>query len=305
MNPIVALIIANLIWGSAAPIFKLALTNIPPFTLAFIRFFFAALLFLPFVLFRNYSITKNQLFTICLGAFFAITVNISFFFLGIQRTTSISAPIIASSQPIFLFLIAILFLKEKLHPRILKGIIISLLGVLIIILSPLFLNNGITSEQKDSAMLGNLFLIVATFGSILQTIIFKKVLREVKPIVVASISFLFGSLTFIPFMFKELETWSFTSLNSAGWMGIIFGIFFSSAIAYGLFIYGISKIEAQEVGIFGYIDPVIAVIIAIPLLGEYPTLPFFVGSIFIFIGIYIAERRLHWHPFHKIFKIKN
>ena len=40
MNPILALIITNVIWGAASPIFKLALTNIPPFTLAFIRFFY-------------------------------------------------------------------------------------------------------------------------------------------------------------------------------------------------------------------------------------------------------------------------
>ncbi len=49
MSPILALIITNIIWGAASPIFKFALQNIPPFTLAFIRFFFAGLLFLPFV----------------------------------------------------------------------------------------------------------------------------------------------------------------------------------------------------------------------------------------------------------------
>ena len=64
--------------------------------------------------------------------------------------------------------------------------------------------------------------------------------------------------------------------------------------------YGMSKIETQEVGVFTYIDPVIAVLIAMPLLGEYPTPTFFIGSLFVFLGIFIAERRLHWHPFHRI-----
>ena len=50
MNPVIALIIANIIWGAAAPIFKLALTNIPPFTLGFIRFFFAGSILLPIML---------------------------------------------------------------------------------------------------------------------------------------------------------------------------------------------------------------------------------------------------------------
>lgn len=305
MNPVVALIITNLIWGAAAPIFKYALENIPPFTLAFIRFFFAGILFLPFVLFRKYTISKRQLFSICFGAFFSITINISFFFLALPMTDSINAPIIASSQPVFLFLFALFFLKEKLHKNILRGILISLMGVLIIILSPLLSNHGTTIIQKDSALVGNLFLMVATFGAVMQTIIFKKILKEVKSTVVTSISFFFGSFTFLPFMTFELQKWSFSQLNGAGWVGIIFGVVFSSAIAYGLFIYGISKLEAQEVGIFAYIDPVVAVVLAIPLLGEYPTPSFFIGSIFVFIGILIAEHRLHWHPFHRIRKWYN
>ena len=101
-------------------------------------------------------------------------------------------------------------------------------------------------------------------------------------------------------MIPELQHWSFSALNINGWMGIIFGVFFSSALAYGLYMYGISKISAQEVGIFSYIDPVIAVILAIPLLGEYPTPIFFVGSLCIFLGIILAEGRLHWHPLHKL-----
>lgn len=305
MNPVIALIIANVVWGAAAPVFKFALTNIPPFTLAFIRFFFGALLFFPFVLAKNYSVTRRQLFQICLGAFFAITINISFFFLAMQRTASINAPVIASSQPIFLFLLATFFLKEKPHRHVFRGIIISLIGVLIIILSPIFLNHGTTILQKESALEGNLFLIIATIGAVAQTLIHKGVLKHVHFHIATCISFLVGALTFIPFMNLEMSNWSLHQLNKAGWTGIIFGVFFSSALAYALYMYGISKIEAQEVGIFTYIDPIIAVIIAIPLLHEYPTPLFFIGSLFVFVGILFAEKRLHWHPFHLIRRKKH
>ena len=101
-------------------------------------------------------------------------------------------------------------------------------------------------------------------------------------------------------MYIELQQWSFSLLDYRGWIGIIFGVIFSSAIAYSLYNYGISKIDAQEVGIFGYIDPIIAILIAVPLLHEYPTLYFYMGTFFVFIGIVIAEGRIHWHPFHKL-----
>lgn len=300
MNPIIALIITNIIWGAASPIFKVALTNIPPFTLAFIRFFFAAALFLPFAIIRRQKVTKRQLFEICLGAFFGISINIAFFFLALPKTNSINAPIIASSQPIFLFILAVLFLKEKPHRKIFWGILISFIGVLTIVISPLLLNHTTTVLQRETAFEGNIFLIIATLGAVLQALITKKVLKNVNHFVVNYIGFLFGSITFIPFMIPELQQWSFSQLNINGWMGIIFGVFFSSALAYGLFMYGISKIDAQEVGVFSYIDPVIAVILAIPLLGEYPTPIFFAGSLCIFLGIILAEGRLHWHPLRKM-----
>ena len=207
---------------------------------------------------------------------------------------------IASSQPIFLFLLSVFFLKEKPKSKVFWGILISFIGVLAIIISPLLFNHGISNLQKETAFEGNMFLVIATLGAVFQSVIWKKVLKEVNHFVVSSVSFLFGAMTFIPFMIPELQHWSFSQLNVNGWTGIIFGVIFSSALAYGLFMYGISKISAQEIGVFSYIDPIAAIVIAIPLLGEYPTPIFFIGSLCIFIGIIIAEGRLHWHPFHKI-----
>src|SRR3989338_3943053 len=121
MNPIVALIIANIIWGAASPIFKFSLENIPPFTLAFIRFFFASFLFLPFTLKYLKQLTRKNIFEIVVSSFFGITVNISAFFLGLAKTTSINAPIIASAGPVFIYLLSLIFLKEVMNRKVLLG----------------------------------------------------------------------------------------------------------------------------------------------------------------------------------------
>lgn len=300
MNPVWALVIANIIWGAASPVFKLSLENIPPFTLAFIRFFFAGTLYIVLVVKQWKPLTWRQLYDICLGGFFGITINITFFFLGLPKTESINAPVIASMSPIFLYFISIAALKERPHKRVLYGIIASFIGALIIIFSPYILDGRLTMSQKNDELIGNLFLVIATLGSIGQAITHKKVLNEVHPLQVTLISFFFGALNFFPFALGELQHWSFNMLDYRGWMGIIFGVFFSSALAYGLFIYGISKIKAQEIGIFTYIDPIVAVVIAAPLIHEYPNILFYVGSVLIFFGIVVAENRLHWHPFHKL-----
>lgn len=299
MSPILALIIANMIWGAAAPIFKFSLTNIPPFTLAFLRFFLAGFLFLPFILRFNFrSLTKRDWVEILLGSLFGMTINISFFFLGLQKSDSINAPIIASSGPLFLFLLSVIFLHEKLRLRVLGGMFISLLGVLIIIFSPiLFDGQNITN---NTAFEGNLMFVIATFAGVLMPLILKDVLKRINPFVVIFIGFFVSSFTFLPFMLNELKAWSFTDLNYAGMVGIGYGVIFSSAVAYYLYCYGTSKIAAQEIGVFTYIDPVVAVLVAIPLVHEYPTIYFFLGSILVFGGIYVSEGRIHYHPLHML-----
>ena len=173
----------------------------------------------------------------------------------------------------------------------------ALLGVLVIVLSPIFVDN---KQLVMGEIEGNLFFLIATFGAVFQTLISRKMMKKINPYQVCFISFLFGSLTFFPLMIKELQTWSFNQLIVSGWVGIIFGVLFSSALAYFLFYYGLSKIQAQEAGLFSYIDPVVAILIAIPLLGEYPNWFFFIGSLLVFGGIYLAEGRIHYHPIHKL-----
>ncbi|NTU46231.1 DMT family transporter [Candidatus Roizmanbacteria bacterium] len=299
MHPVLALIIANTIWGAASPIFKLALENIPPFTLAFIRFYFAALLFFPFIRFEPLrALSKKEWFLLFLGAFLTISLNIVFFFLGLQRTQSINAPIIASAAPLFLFLGSIFVLKEKPTFRVLVGMTISFLGVLIIIFIPYFLKEG-TFQAKDE-LLGNMLFVGSVLANIAGTLVLKKVMDKVSPLVVTGSGFLFSAVTFAPFMIVEFQTWDISMLNGAGWLGIVFGVFFSSAAAYFLYYYGISKIKAQEVGVFSYLDPVVGVLLAALLLHEYPTLYFFIGSVFVFGGILIAQRRIPYHPFRRL-----
>lgn len=301
MNPVLALIIANIIWGAASPIFKFALVNIPPFTLAFIRFFFAALLFIPFLKRGSIILNKKEWAELILGAFFGISVNITFFFWGLQRSQSINAPIIASAGPVFLYFLSVLFLKEKAQLKVFLGMIIALVGVMIIILSPVIFDG---KKFALGELQGNLFFVLATLGALLHPFLQKHVVQKLDSFRVTFISFLVGALFFFPFSLFELQNWSISSLNFQGWVGIVFGVFLSSALAYYLFNYGIAKIRMQEIGIFTYIDPIVAVLIAVPLLHEIPTIHFFIGSVLVFGGIFLAEKRIHYHPIHRMLRHK-
>ncbi|MBI2612118.1 DMT family transporter [Candidatus Gottesmanbacteria bacterium] len=296
---ILALIIANIIWGAASPIFKLTLTNLPPFTFAFLRFFLASFLLLPFA-WKYLSFEKKDYKKIFLIGFFGVTIHIAFYFLGLQRAPSINAPIIASSGPVFLYLFSLIILHEKHHPKVLAGLIISLIGVLIIVSRP-FIEHGL-----ETSILGNLFFVLATLGAVGHAIVSKEILPKYQAVAITYASFIIGSLTFLPFFLYELITFDpFKSIDFTGYSGLLYGIFLSSATAYFLFEWGIKKLQAQEVGLFTYIDPIVTAIIAIPLLNEVVTPTYLVGALFIFSGILFAERhRPTAHHLHTVKHVK-
>lgn len=128
-------------------------------------------------------------------------------------------------------------------------------------------------------------------------------MKNYKVATIAFWTFLITTLGFMPMFFSEIQSVGFLPIiNSQVIGGVVFGTLFSSALAYFLQMWAMKKISVEEAGLFTYIDPVAAILIAVPLLGEVPTVHFFVGSILVFLGIFIAEGRVHWHPLHRLVK---
>lgn len=294
---VIALIIANIIWGGASPLFKWALKDIHPFTLAFLRFVVPAL-FLLLVAPGITKIRKRDFGLFFFAAFFDVTINIGAFFLGIEKTASINAPIISSSGPVFLIIASILFLKEHPTKKMLLGNLLGLTGVLLIVIEPL-----IYSQHDGSTFSGNLLLIGATIASIFGTISIKKLARRYSALTILFWTFILGGLPFLPLSLQEVTKFGILpQLQFQGLIGVLYGIVFSSFIAYGLYYFALRHLFATQTSVFTYMDPVVAILIAAPLLGEYPDFFFIAGSILVFLGIFIAEGRLHYHPLHLLFR---
>lgn len=296
-----AVIVANFIWGAAAPIFKISLDNIPPFTLAFWRFFLGALILLA-LLRKQAALTtksKKDLLELVAYALTGITINIIFFFWGLRLTYSINSPVIASGAPILTFFLALMFLKEPFSLKKFMGMSLGTLGILAIVFEPL-LKHG-----ADGSVLGNLFLVIATIAAVFQTIIGRSVMPRFNPFMFTFWAFVIGSASFLPLALYEYATIPnlYTVLDWRGYMGIFYGAVFSSAAGYGLYAWGLSKVSATDASMFTYLDPVIGTILGYFVLHEPITSYFVLGAVLIFGGIFIAEGRINYHPIHRVFSL--
>jgi drug/metabolite transporter (DMT)-like permease len=295
---ILYLIIANIIWGAGFPIAKWTLEVLNPFTFAFIRFFLAALIILPFT-YKKLKIDKKDIPLLILISIVSVSIQISLLFFGLQYSPSINAPIILSSGPIVLIIASAFILKDIVKPKVLIGTLVSLLGVLIVIFRPFTVDAG----QTD-LVLGNVLLLLAMICGVVQAVVYKKLMERNSPLTIVFWSFVIGCIPFVvPIYFFDPGFFtSITHLNFQATAGIFYETIFSSVIAYYFYYYGLKYIKASEVGIFSYVDPLATIFIAIPLLSEKITNLYILGSFLVFLGIFIAEERIHYHPIHLLFR---
>ena len=293
---ILFLILANIIWGASFPIYKWTLTEIQPFTFAFLRFVIAAILILPFT-YKNLRVDKKDIPLLILASIISITLSIPIMLFGLKLSPSINAPIIVSSSPIFLIIASALFLKDIVKTKVLIGTIVSLVGILIIMFRP-FAVGGFTG-----LVLGNLLIFISMLCGIAQTLILKKLMNKNEPLTIVFWSFIIGSLPLlIPIALFEPNIGNINFFSTPVIIGIAYAAILSSAIAHYFSFFGIKYLPASEIGIFSYVDPIATIIIAIPLLSEKITSLYMLGAFFVFFGIFIAEERIHYHSLHRLFK---
>lgn len=283
--PLFAIALSCLIWGAASPIFKLALTNISPFTLAYFRFSLASLILFPFA-YKKLHVDKADFLRLFLIALLGISVNITFYFWGLRLTSSISTSIIIALEPVFILLASLLFLKEKPKNNVWLGIIISFIGFIIVILKTL------TNGDNSGSLLGDLFIIIAVMAYAGQTIFTKELSQKYDAVTITFWSFIIGTISFIPLLLFEASSPNWlANLSIRGISGILYGAVFSSAAGYFFYNWGIKHTKVNKTAVLNYLNTISGVIIAVLLLHESFTLPFLLGSLLIFAGVYVTEKR--------------
>lgn len=305
-SSILAIVIANLIWGMAAPITKLALTEIGPIALLFLRMIIASLILFPFVLRHEYLFTAREQFFIAVSGIVGIFVPIALINIALPLVPSINLPIINSISPFILVILAYVFFHEKVSRNKYIGMAFGLLGVTCITAFPILFKQpgevlGIFSDSfgvlvtplspTTAAVVGNLLMVVAVvFGSV-GTLLIKRI-NHIPGHVIAFWQFALISCLVLPFALFENASLFNMTIGVNGLVGVLFLGIFSSVVAYSLHNTAIQKSTMADVGLLSYVSPIGAMFIAIPFLHEYPNIWFIIGSSLVLFGVWYAGRKI-------------
>ena len=211
-----------------------------------------------------------------------IGVNWILLFEAYRFTTVATATLCYYLQPVIVVLGSALVLKEKLSIRKLLCVLVAILGMIPV--------SGVLESIPTSGEITGILL--ATGAALLYgiNILTNKTMQGLSPFDMTIFCMITATLTLLPYTLLT-EDWSAIVWEpSSVALLLVVGII-HTGVAYALYYSALEKMKAQEVAIYGYIDPICAILLSALLLSEPLTAGIVIGAVMILGATYISERK--------------
>lgn len=258
------------------------------YTGVLLRLGFGAAVFWIIGLFTRKSAAKTtvrqKMALLGIGAFFMTGYMIGLL-MGLTYTTPISSSIFLCLEPVFVFIMSMIFFHEKATARKIIGIAMGLGGALMCIC---------TQKQSDVAsnpMLGNAFCMLSALMYSGYLIVSAKVLKGIDVVTVSKWTFTGGALTaIIPVMIVGFHAPVLReNLFSAPMLVLMFVLIFSSCVGYLLVDVGLKHLSPTTVSIYGYLILIVSAIVSY-ILGQDRFDWFQLAAMLLIVGsVYFVE----------------
>lgn len=282
----IVLWIVVLFWGANYVIGKWGMLGFDPVTFNLLRFLGATpVLFLLLYLFeRDLTVLRKDLPELALVGLVGITLYQTVFMAAVKYATATNASLLLAASPIFTALCSRLLGQEQLGRRGWLGSILALGGVILVLL---FGTNKLSLNISD--LNGNLIGLLASFVWGIYPIISYRSLQKYSALKTLSYSALFGTIFFLFIGIQGLLNSSWQSIPAVSYGSLFFSI--GPVTAFGLVAwnYGFSKVGANQVMMYMYAIPVVAMAAAALILGERLHVLQILGAAIIFLGIYFVR----------------
>lgn len=268
---LIPLFTAFVLWGSQYVVSKVALRTIPPVTLLALRYLVSIpALLLVLRLRRALKPVERRdwpiLFAIGFTGYFA---SFCLQMLGIDRLTGSLSSLLGAMNPIFIPILAALFLHERITLSKIACVALSMLGVVVIV--------------------GVLMMLVSVFLWSTASIIIRRISGRYDPMQIALIAIccalpLTGAWSLIELQ-SAACSFSVQSVLAVLYMGI-----FGTAVTHSLWNYSLRVMDASFCSMFYPMQPLVSAILGVLFLHETVTPSFILGALMICGGIVAAVK---------------
>ncbi|MCU7551644.1 EamA family transporter [Chitinophagaceae bacterium LB-8] len=280
-----ALAVVCFFWGTTWIASKEAVRHMPALQMAGLRQFLGGMCFIVFFLTRRTAWPKGQEWKniLVLSVLnFMLSNGLSTW--GVKYISAGLGAIIGAIFPLWLLIIGLFANKSKLKPKAIIGLTIGFAGVCVIftehlhdLLNPYF-------------RFGIFISIVSTWTWAFGTLYTKKHAATFNPYFSLGLQMLISGVTLFSVSHATGNAVTLAAIPWQSWAAIAFLTVFSSIITFVAYIYCLQNLPVEQVSLYAYINPVVAVVLGWLLFEEKLTFIIVAGVLVTLYGVYLVNR---------------
>jgi drug/metabolite transporter (DMT)-like permease len=263
------------IWGVPYLLIRVAVEELSPAMLVLARTAVAALLLLPLAAYRR-ELRGLLPYWLPILAFAAIEIALPWVLLGAaeQELSSSLTALLIAAVPI----VGVLIARERLERSNALGLLLGLVGVAAIV--------GVSMEGASLVPLAEIGLVAVCYA--VGPVILQRWLSGLPALGVIAASVALTALAYLPIAAFSLPS----ELPSAKVVGSVVGLAVAcTALAFVLFFALIAEVGPVRATVITYINPAVAAVLGVSILGERFTWGMGVGFALVLVGSVLATRR--------------
>jgi drug/metabolite transporter (DMT)-like permease len=257
-----ALLLVQLSFGGFHVVAKAVLSFLPPLALAGLRVG-TATPFLVWLAWRRdrFLPARRDLPRLALLGGLGVTANQLFFINGLHYTTATNASILQPSMPVFAAAAAAVLGIERIGPRRLLGIVLSVAGALVLV-------NPLRLSAHGPAVLGNLLILCNCLCYALFLVLQRPLLERIPWRTLIAWSFVFGGGAVLLVSAPTLASLDYGRVPSGAWWGVAYIVALATVFAYATNTWAVRRSSPALVAAYGTLQPLVAAALAAAFLGE-------------------------------------
>lgn len=277
---------ANFTWGLMAPIVKLVLASgvIAPFLLVDFRMAGAAALFWLTSLFTpKEHVPAKDILRLFGAGMLGVLFNQGCFIAGVNLTTPSEASLVTTTMPMWVMLLAWAILREPISLTKAGGIAIGAAGALILVLG----SNSVSTRAPNPA-LGDFIVLMAQLSYALYLTLYRNFIRKYSLVTIMKWMFLSASAVSLPLSSGMIASTRWSMISANEWLGVAAVVIGATYIAYICIMIGQKNLRPTIVGMYNYVQPIVATGVGIWLGIDRFTFVKGIAVVLIFSGVWLV-----------------
>ncbi|MEK6190776.1 MAG: DMT family transporter [Chloroflexota bacterium] len=277
----------GLMWGSSYLFIKIGVETLTPFTLIALRLGIGLMVLAAVVAVAREPLPRSPRMYGHLVVMSIVSVALPFFLITFaeQTTDSALAAIFGASVPLFVIVIAAIFLRdEPITVNRLAGLAIGFAGVLILV-SP-----GLGAAMSGSNPLGEIALIGSSISYAVGAVYARRNVRELRPMIAAvfQVGFAFVITSVLALVLERpfATVVRPDTVISVLWLGIL-----GSGLAYLAFFRLLGRWGATRTSLVAYLLPVVGIALGVLVLSEQMDARILLGTALVIGGVALVNSR--------------